>query len=55
MRNAVVAHAFGIANVSLVFGVMKRNVCQRMLTLAISGAIFGMWQATHSLPVLPAA
>ena len=35
-------HAFGILKVSLVAGEMKWNVCERTLTFAISGAIFGM-------------
>ena len=36
-------------------GVMNSNVWLRTFTFAIVCSIFGMWQATHSLPALPRA
>ena len=46
--------AFGIFKASVVAGVTKRNVWLRTFTSAIVCSIFGMWQAMHSLPWLPA-
>ena len=48
-------HALGILNSSVIVGVMNSNVWLRTLMLATVCSIFGMWQATHSLPALPAA
>src|SRR6266849_9638354 len=45
--------ALGTFRVSVVVGVMKRNVWLRTFTSAMVTSIFGMWQAIHSLPVLP--
>ena len=49
-----VLHGFGILYWSVIAGVMNLNVWLRTLTSAIVCSIFGMWQATHSLPALPA-
>ena len=46
--------AFGILNVSVASGGMNWNVWLRTLTSAMVCSIFGMWQATHSLPAEPA-
>ena len=47
-------HGLGIFRVSVLAGEIKRNVWLRTFTLVIVWAILGMWQATHSLPALPA-
>ena len=63
--SAVVAHAvslsvwqtlqaFGIFVASVCAGDTKWNVWLLTLMLAMVCSIFGMWQATHSLPVLSA-
>src|SRR5262245_59900010 len=63
-RSSAVAHSFvrslwqptqgfGILSLSVIPGVMKRNVWLRTFTFAISCSIRGMWQDTHSLPGLP--
>ena len=46
-------HGLGILYLSVIAGVMNANVCARTLTFAIVTSIFGMWHATHSLPVEP--
>src|SRR5205814_2472439 len=46
-------HAFGIFSCSVSAGVTKWKVWLRTFTSAIVCSIFGIWQATHSLPVLP--
>ena len=43
----------GTFNVSVVVGVIKRNVWLRTFTSAMVTSIFGMWQAIYSLPLLP--
>ena len=64
LRSAAVAHAvvlsvwqrlqaFGIFIVSVCVGQTKRKVWLRTITSPRVSAIFGMWQAMHSLPVLP--
>src|ERR1700733_5609492 len=45
-------HGFGIFSFSVSAGVMKRKVWLRTFTSAIVASIFGIWQLTHSLPVL---
>ena len=46
--------AFGTLSAAVSRGVTKRKVWLRTLTSAIVCSIFGMWQATHWLPALPA-
>ena len=46
--------AFGIFRLSVRSGKTKWKVWLATFTSAIVCAIFGMWQATHSLPGLPA-
>jgi len=43
----------GILYLSVIAGVMNANVCALTKTPGIVTSIFGMWQATHSLPVEP--
>ena len=45
----------GIFIVSVCVGHTKRKVWLRTITSPRVSAIFGMWQAMHSLPALPAA
>ena len=40
----------GILYLSVIAGVMNPNVWARTFASAIVVSIFGMWQATHSLP-----
>src|SRR5579863_4383104 len=47
--------AFGIFSSFVCAGQMKRKVWLRTFTSPSVSAIFGMWQAMHSLPGLPAA
>src|SRR5579884_720774 len=49
-----IVHGFGTFSVSVVTGVMNRNVCARTLMSAMVCSIFGMWQLTQSSPGLPA-
>src|SRR5579864_9744858 len=44
----------GILYLSVIAGVMKSKVCARTKTPGMVTSIFGMWQATHWLPVEPA-
>ena len=46
--------ALGIFIESVSAGLTKWNVWLRTFTSPIVWAIFGMWQAMHSLPALPA-
>jgi hypothetical protein len=46
-------HGFGILYFSVMLGAMNANVCALTNTPGISASIFGMWQATHVLPVEP--
>src|SRR6266404_3696141 len=46
-------HGLGILYLSVIAGVMNANVCALTKTPGIVTSIFGMWQATHSLPVEP--
>jgi hypothetical protein len=47
--------ALGIFIVSVSVGQTKRKVWLRTFTSPMVSALFGMWQAMHSLPVLPVA
>ena len=46
-------HGFGILYLSVIAGVMKANVWALTKTPGIVTSIFGMWHATHALPVEP--
>ena len=46
-------HGLGILYLSVIAGVMNAKVCARTKTPGIVTSIFGMWQATHSLPAEP--
>lgn len=46
-------HGLGILYLSVIAGVMKSNVCALTKTPGMVTWIFGMWQATHGLPVDP--
>ena len=46
-------HGLGILYLSVIAGVMNANVWALTKTPGIVTSIFGMWQATHSLPVEP--
>ena len=44
---------FGIWYLSVIAGDINANVCTRTFTSPSVVAIFGMWHATHWLPVEP--